>query len=250
MFIHRQQDISPLKRSSTSLHRQKNTLYLESLRYGIILHAKQILKTLEENCMKCLRRKKRFLKQSIGQPLSVTFQKDVRPFRYGQIDFTGKHIASGGEEFYGLVCVCIQTYNTRIYGIQNRKIESISLALEVLIQEFGPPDLVTCDREGAFQQLAKEQHPKDLGALEATHQVLFKFSVASGHLSTGLVERRMKTIHNYIVKLKMQVAGFSVTDMSLVLQYVAFQINSIPYGVKTSICIQTRKSRNSNKIQN
>ena len=30
----------------------------------------------------------------------------------------------------------------------------------------------------------------------------------------------------------MQGAGFSVTDMSLMLQYVAFQINSIPYGVK------------------
>ena len=31
MHIHKQQDQSPLKRSSTSLHRQKNTLYLESL---------------------------------------------------------------------------------------------------------------------------------------------------------------------------------------------------------------------------
>ena len=64
---------------------------------------------------------------------------------------TGRHVTTGGEEVYGLVCVCLQTYNTRIYGIQNRKLESISLAIEVLIQEVGPPDFIACDREGAFQ---------------------------------------------------------------------------------------------------
>ena len=75
MYIHRQQDESPLQRASTNLHRQKNTLYLESLRYGVILHAKRILKIKEDGCMKCLRRKKRFLKQSLGQPLEANFQK-------------------------------------------------------------------------------------------------------------------------------------------------------------------------------
>ena len=100
---------------------------------------------------------------------------------------TGRHVAAKGDEIYGLVIICIQTYNVRIYGIQNRKVESIYLALEVLVQEFGPPDLVTCDLEGAFQQLAKELHPKEVGALEATHQIHFKFSVANGHFSTGLV---------------------------------------------------------------
>ena len=39
MYIHRKQDENPVGRSSTNLHRQKNTLYLESLRYGIILQA-------------------------------------------------------------------------------------------------------------------------------------------------------------------------------------------------------------------
>ena len=42
-YIHQVQDESPLKRASTNLHRQKNTLYLESLKYGMILHAKRIL---------------------------------------------------------------------------------------------------------------------------------------------------------------------------------------------------------------
>ena len=110
MYIHKQQDQSPLKRSSTSLHRQKNTLYLESLRYAVILHAKRILKTLEDNCMKCLRRKKQFLKQSLGQPLAATFEKEVRPFRYVQMDITGKHIAEKGEEIYGIETEGIQEH--------------------------------------------------------------------------------------------------------------------------------------------
>ena len=51
MYIHRQQDETPLQRASTNLHRQKNTLYLESLRYGVILHAKRILRIIEDSCM-------------------------------------------------------------------------------------------------------------------------------------------------------------------------------------------------------
>jgi len=144
------------------------------------------------------------------------------------MDITGKHVAEKGKEIYGLVVICIQTYNVRIYGIQNRKVESISLALEVLVQEFG----LTCDREGAFQQLAKELKPKEVGALEATHQIQFRFSVANGHFSTGLVERRMRSVHDYIVKLKMQGAGMSITNMSLMFQYMAFQLNTIPYGIR------------------
>ena len=71
-----------------------------------------------------------------------------------------------------------------------------------------------------------------MGALDATHQIQFKFSVANGHFITGLVERRMRTIHDNIGKLKMQGAGMSATDMSLMFQYVAFQLNSILYGIR------------------
>ena len=129
------------------------------------------------------------------------------------MDLTG-----GGEEIYDLVCICLQTYSTHIYGIQNMKIESVSLALEVLIQEVGPPDFILCDREGAFQQLAKELLPQELGALEATHQVQFRFAVPNANFTTGLVKRRMRIVHDFIGKMKMQGAGMSVTDLSLMFQ--------------------------------
>ena len=91
---------------------------------------------------------------------------------------------------------------------------------------------MTCDREGSFQQLAKELKPKDIEALEATHHIQFRFSVANGHFSTGLVERRMRSVHDFIGKLKMQGSGFSTSDMSLMFQFIAFSLNATPYGIR------------------
>ena len=54
-YIHQKQDEVPVGRPSTNLHKQKNTLYLESLKYGIIIHAKRLLRTIEDGCMSCLR---------------------------------------------------------------------------------------------------------------------------------------------------------------------------------------------------
>ena len=72
------------------------------------------------------------------------------PWKYIQMDLTGRHITEGRRDVYGLVCVCLQTYNTKIYGV-----ESISLALEVFIQEVGPPSFIACDKEGAFHRMAR-----------------------------------------------------------------------------------------------
>ena len=105
--------------------------------------------------MRCLRRRKKYLKQRIGQPLEASFKSDVRPFQYVQMDLTGRHVSSDGKDVYGLVCVCLQTYNTKIYGIESRKLEAVSLAIEVLTQEVGPPYFIACDKEGSFQQFAK-----------------------------------------------------------------------------------------------
>ena len=190
-FIHQKQDEAPVGRPSTNLHKQKNTLYLESLKYGLILHAKRILRTIEDGCMRCLRRKKKYLKQRIGQPLEASFANKVRPFQYIQMDLTGIDV-------YGLVCVCLQTYNTKIYGVEARKLESISLAQEVLIQEVGPPDFIACDKEGAFQQMAKILDKRGIEKLEAKHQIQFKFAVPNAHFTTCLVERRMRMIHNFL----------------------------------------------------
>ena len=83
---------------------------------------------------------------------------------------------------YTDLCVCLQTYNTRIYGVESRKLESISLAMEVLIQEVGPPDFIACDKEGAFRQMATILDEKGMEKLEAKHQIQFKGPVQSSFL--------------------------------------------------------------------
>ena len=218
--------------------------FYEEKKKGRLLHAKRILRTIEDGCMRCLRRKKKYLKQRIGQPLEASFANKVRPFQYIQMDLTGLHVTTGGIDVYGLVCVCLQTYNTKIYGVETRKLESISLALEVLIQEVGPPDFIACDKEGAFQQMAKILDKRGLEKLEAKHQIQFKFAVRNAHFTTGLVERRMRMIHDFLGKLDMQGAGLSVSELLLMFQYIACRINTIPYGIKNIHTYSEEKIKN------
>ena len=88
------------------------------------------------------------------------------------MDLTGRHITKGGADIYGLVCVCLQTYNTRIYRVESRKLESISLAIEVLVQEVGPPDFIACDKEGfsaIFKNIGQRRNRKTRG--EASNKI-------------------------------------------------------------------------------
>ena len=148
------------------------------------------------------------------------------------MDLTGSHVSSDGKDVYGLVCVCLQTYNTKIYGIESRKLEAVSLAIEVLTQEVGPPDFIACNKEGSFQQFAKLIDKEGIQKLEAKHQIQFKFIVPNAHFTTGLVERRMRMVHDFMGKLDMQGTGLMVAEIILMFQYVACKINNIPYGIK------------------
>ena len=73
---------------------------------------------------------------------------------------------------------------------------------------------------------------KEHRSFKATHQVQFKFAVPNAHFTTGLVERRMRMVHDFMGKLNMQATGMSVSDISLIFQIVACKINTVPYGIK------------------
>lgn len=49
---------------------------------------------------------------------------------------------------------------------------------------------------------------------------------------TGLVERRMRFIHDCLGKLDMQGAGVTVAELMLMFQYIACKINKIPFGIQ------------------
>ena len=106
------------------------------------------------------------------------------------------------------------------------------MALEVLAQEVGPPDFIACDKEGSFVQFAKLLDENGIQKLEDKHQIQFRFIVPNAHFTTGLVERRMRMVHDFMGKLDMQGTGLMVAEITLMFQYVACKINNIPYGVK------------------
>ena len=67
----------------------------------------------------------------------------------------------------------------------------------------------------SFQKLEKLLNKEVIDELEARHQIQFRFSVPNAHFSTGIVERRMRMVHNFLGKMDMQQARMSVTDISL-----------------------------------
>ena len=160
------------------------------------------------------------------------------------MDLTGRHITEGGKDVYGLVCVCLQTYNTKIYGVESRKLESISFALEVLIQEVGPPSFIACDKEGSFRKMAHALDHEGIEKLEAKHRIQFRFAVPNAHFTTGLVERRMRFIHDCLGKLDMQGAGVTVAELMLMFQYIACKINKIPFGIRNINTYSDEKIQN------
>ena len=56
--------------------------------------------------------------------------------------------------------------------------------------------------------------------------------------------RRMRMVHDFVGKLNMQGTGLSVSDMSLIFEYNACRINTIPYGVKNINTYSEEKIQN------
>ena len=79
---------------------------------------------------------------------------------------------------YGLICVCIQTYNVRIYTVNDRALKSVYMGLTTLVAKFGSPELLCCDREAAFVKLDKFEKKN-------SHWIIFRFVVPNGHFITG-----------------------------------------------------------------
>merc|ERR1711872_27543 len=94
------------------------------------------------------------------------------------------------------------------------------------------PVFIACDKEGAFKKMAYELDKEGLEKLEEKHKIQFKFAVPNAHFTTGLVERRMRFIHDCLGKLDMQAARVSVTELTLMFQYIASKLNRIPYGIR------------------
>ena len=143
------------------------------------------------------------------------------------------------------LCVSVSRHITQGSMVLNhRKLESISLAIDVLIQEVGPPDFIACDKEGAFRQMARILDEQGMEKLEARHRIQFKFAVPNAHFTTGLVERRMRIIHDCLGKLDMQRAGVTVAELVLMFQYIACKINKIPFGIKNIHTYSEEKIQN------
>ena len=80
--------------------------------------------------------------------------------------------------------------------------------------------------------MARALDREGIEKLEAKHRIQFRFAIPNAHFTTGLVERRMRFIHDCLGKLDMQGTGITVAELMLMFQYIACKINRIPFGIR------------------
>ena len=104
-------------------------------------------------------------------------------------------------------------------------ISELNQAIQVCT-EFRSPEMIACDKEAAIKQIDRNGKAKE--NLERKHRIAFRFVIPNGHFSTGLVVRKMKDIHEWVGKLRLTGTGMSTAEMSIIFQYVAHKLNSVP----------------------
>ena len=63
--------------------------------------------------------------------------------------------------------------------------------------------------------MANALYKERIEKLEAKHRIQFRFSIPNAHFTTGLVERRMRFVHDCLGKLDMQGGGIYTTELAL-----------------------------------
>ena len=224
-------------------HPSYKTLMLHSLKYGVILQSQKIFKKLELSCIRCLQRKKIHCLVKTGCLHKSLLSTDIVPYKYSQLDLVGPY-KTKGITMYGLVIICIQTKITSIYATDGKASMSFIHPLQAHFTKFGCPFEIVCDFEGGLLKVLKS-----LG--EFNNQVFKKFDIiikivpSNAHHMMGLVERRIRFIHQLLGRYDFSDTQLTVTDLGHLFTTVSNILNRTPYGIKNFNTVPSSQIMNS-----
>ena len=211
-------------------HPNYKTLMLHSLKYGVILQSQKIFKRLELSCIRCLQRKKQHCLVRNGCLHKSLLSTEIVPYKYSQLDLVGPY-KTQGVVLYGLVVICIQTKITSIYATDGKTTMSFVHPLQAHFTKYGCPFEIVCDFEGGLLKVLKS-----LGTFNEhvfkRFDILIKIVPSNAHHMMGLVERRIRFIHQLLCQYDFSDTQLSVTDLGHLFTTVSNIINRTPYGVK------------------
>ena len=150
---------------------------------------------------------------------------------------TGRHTPTDSCA-HTVVMTCIHTKLTKLLMTSNRIIKSPTYAINALIAE-----VLYFDKASTVVAIAKVNQLRD--SLFKEYKIDFRFYPAPSYKSLGLVEHRMRQMHNYIGKLTLSDSKISLADFSTFLNMSQNHISTPPLGIANINDVQVTKIENS-----
>ena len=127
----------------------------------------------------------KFMKEQTGGFQKAVYEEFTRPFRYVQMDLTDGYV-------HAVVMTCIQTKLTNLLMPFSGSIESLTHAINALIAEKGPPEVICLDKESAVAAITKYNQLQD--SLFQDYKTNFRFYPAISHRILSLIQQRIRRI--------------------------------------------------------
>ena len=228
-----------------SLHAGYETCYRQSLEHCSIIQGQGLFREIGNECTKCHMVRKKFMEIACG-PIPDCQLSFHGPFFAAYVDIDGPYFTfvPGYErqtrnrnclsvKNYLLVFCCAVTKLINIQVVESRNTQSIMEGLTRLGCEQGFPSQLILDQESSFKKIVQEAEI-DLQDLNLRswreYGVSFKFAPVGAHNYIGLVERKIRTVQDCLLKIDLKNQRLHATGLQTLAKLVENHLNNLPLG--------------------
>ena len=228
-------------------HKGMETCQRISLEHVNILQGMSLYRELNEVCLKCKKKRGRFIKASMG-PLSEK-QLIIAPAFYAvQIDLCGpfRVFVPGFEKetratkvkeskVWIMVIVCLVTSNVNLQVCEMKDAETMLEALIRLSCEVGYPKYIACDKEASIMKVLKDV---DVNLRDLQHNlykergVIMETCPVGAHDQHGKVERSIRSIQDSLADVGLDSMRVHSIGLQTLCKQVENAYNNLPLGYR------------------
>ena len=225
-------------------HIGAESTYRMSLLNVKILGGKQLFKEVSNDCIYCMKLRKRYCEQLMG-PLSSS-QISMSPiFYFVTVDMWGPILiyTPGYEkrtrnrkmeyEAYMLVFACCVTGGINCQIIEKRDTTGVMDGFNRFFSEVSVPKIVYSDKDGALIKALREGSVDILDMQNNLHReqgIYFETCLPQQHYKHGRIERRIRMIQESLNKSEIRGSRHTATDWQTIAKLIERQVNNIPLG--------------------
>ena len=228
-------------------HRGIESCHRFSLQNCSIIQGMSLFKEISDDCVWCLRKKKRLIDASMG-PISDHQLTIAPPFWCAQVDIFGplscyvpgferstRNVAQSQVKTWILASVCVVTKLVNCQVLEKSDASGIVDALTRLSCEVGVPSFLLCDQGSNIMKALREVDVTMQNLqLQLYNEKGIQFDVCSvgGHNEHGLVERVIRSLQDSMEEAGLKKIKLTATGLQTLCKLVENNLNNLPLGFK------------------